>query len=184
LQARPERKATAAKGNALSREIEQAEKQRWPKLDFSSNYGALGQGPDRALSTWQVGGSLSVPIWTGGRIENDIKAARFRRDQWKQEDRQLSQQIEQEITQALIEGRASSEQVQHLEAAAAAARQTLELARLRYEGGLTSNLDVVTAQGELAQSEEESIRARYAGRLAEAKLARARGDVRMFAEGR
>jgi outer membrane protein TolC len=123
-------------------------------------------------------------MWTSGRIENDIKAAHYRRDQWKEEDRQLTQEIVQQITQAIVEGKAATEQVRHLAAATDAARETLELARLRYEGGLTSNLDVVTAQGELAQSEEATIRARYIGWVAEAKFARARGDVRVFAENR
>jgi outer membrane protein TolC len=171
-----------AKGVVTSRDIEQAEKQRWPTLAFVGNYGVLGQGPDHSLSTWQVGASLSVPLWTSGRIENDMKAARYRRDEWKEEDRALTQEIAQEITQAYIEGKAAVEQAQHLLAATDAARETLELARLRYEGGLTSNLDVVTAQGELAQAEEDSIRARYNEWIAEAKLARARGNVRLFAE--
>jgi len=184
LETRPEKRAITEKGMAIDREIDQAEKQRLPKLDFSASYGALGQGPDRALSTWQVGASLTIPLWTSGRIENDIKAARYRRSQWKQEDRQLSQAIQQEITQSIVEGRSAAEQLQHLTAATNAARSTLELARLRYEAGLTGNLDVVTAQGELAQSEEESIRARYSGWLAEAKLARARGDVRQFVVSR
>lgn len=184
IHARPERRAIAAKGLVASREIAQMEKQRWPTLAFVGNYGVLGQGPDRALSTWQVGASLTVPIWTSGRIESDIEAARYRRDQWKEEDRQLTQQIEQEITEAIVEGRAALAQTQHLNTAADAAREALELARLRYEGGLTSNLDVVTAQGELAQSEEAEIRAKYAGWIAEAKLARARGNVRSFVDGR
>jgi outer membrane protein TolC len=184
LDARPERRSIAAKENVISSEIEQAEKQRYPKLDVLTNYGLSGQGPDHSLGTWEVAASLTVPIWTSGRIENDIKVAQYRRDQSKQEDRQLSLAIEQEVTQSILEGKAAADQFQHLSAAADAAREALELARLRYESGLATNLDVVTAQGELAQSEEELIRARYNGLLAEARVARARGNVRLFADAR
>lgn len=183
MEMRPERRFVAAKGSTLKREIEQAEKERWPTVDVFSNYGVLGSGPDRALSTWQVGASVNVPLWTGRRIENDIKAAQLRREQWKQEERQLAQQIEQEITEALLEGKAAEEQLRHQTAAAGAARESLELARLRFEGGYTGSLDVVTAQGDLAQSEEEAIRIRYQEWMAGAKLARARGNVRLFVEG-
>ncbi|MEQ1885819.1 MAG: TolC family protein [Bryobacteraceae bacterium] len=180
---RAERRFVSAKGAMLSREIEQARKERWPTVDAFSNYGVLGAGPDRALSTWQVGASVNLPLWTGRRIENDIKASQARREQWKQEERQVAQQIEQEITEALIEGKAAAEQLQHQTAAAYAARESLELARLRFEGGYTGSLDVATAQGELAQMEEEAIRIRYQEWMAEAKLARARGNVRLFVEG-
>jgi len=139
LESRPERRSTSEKGIVISRENRAGRKQRWPKLDFNANYGALGQGPDRALGTWQAGASLTVPIWTSGRIENDIKAARYRRDQWKQQDRQLTQAIEQEITQAILDGKAAAEQLEHLISATGAARSTLELARLRYEAGKKSS---------------------------------------------
>ncbi len=183
LDARPERKTLAASADVISGEILQAEKQRYPKLDVLANYGISGQGPDHALGTWEVGASLTVPLWTAGKIENDVKVARHHLDREKQEDRRVSLGIAQEVTQAMVEGKAIEEQVRHLAASSAAARETLELARLRYESGLTTNLDVVTAQGELAQSEEELIRARYNGLLAEAHLARARGNVLLFVQG-
>lgn len=184
LDARPERRSSAARSQVIASEMEQADKQRYPKVDLIANYGLSGEGPDHSLGTWLVGASVTVPLWTAGRIENDIKAARYRQDAWKQDDRQLALGIEQEITQALVQGRAVTEQSTHLRAAAIAAKEALELARLRYEAGMATNLDVVTAQGELAQSEEELIRARYNGLVAEAHLARARGNVRLFADGR
>ena len=68
--------------------------------------------------------------------------------------------------------------------AANAAREALDLAKLRFTAGLATQLDVASAQANLAQAEEDEIRSRYDGLVAEARLAQAGGDVRRFAQGR
>lgn len=181
---RPELRALDAKRRALAEEARSAERQRWPKVQVFGDYGVTGQDPANAVSTYTVGASVSIPLWTSGRIENEIKAARLRLDQWAQEKRALDLAISQEVAQALIERDSVLEALAVTARAAAAARETLELARLRYGAGLTTNLDVITAQGNLAQTEEEEIRSRYDGLIASAALARARGDVMAFVRGR
>ena len=61
---------------------------------------------------------------------------------------------------------------------AGAARKVLELARLRFEAGMATAVDTVTAQGALAEAEDGEIRARYEAQMALARLAFARGNVR------
>jgi multidrug efflux system outer membrane protein len=180
LVARPELRALEARRRALTEEARAAERQRWPTIVAFGAYGALGQDPANAVSTYAVGASVSIPLWTSGRIENEIKAAKLRLSQWEQERRALDLVISQEVAQAQIERDSAREALVVTTRAAAAARETLELARLRYGAGLTTNLDVITAQGNLAQTEEEEIRMRYDGLLASASLARARGDVMAF----
>ncbi|MBL0157923.1 MAG: TolC family protein [Bryobacterales bacterium] len=181
---RPEMRALEAKRRALLEEARAAARERWPKVQAFGDYGALGQDPANAVSTYSVGASVSIPLWTNGRIENEIKAAKLRLSQWEQEKRALDLAISQEVAQALIERDSAREAAAVTARAAAAAHETLELARLRYGAGLTTNLDVITAQGNLAQTEEEEIRTRYDGLLASAALARARGDVMAFVKER
>ena len=180
LAARPEMKALASRRKVLEFELQQAARQRWPKFAATADAGAFGASPVDATSTYVVAGTASVPLWTSGRIENEIKAAKLRLEQWEQDHRQLENSIAQEIAEAELERRAAEEAEGTTRRAAAAAREALELARLRYQAGLTTNLDVVTAQGNLAQSEEEEIRTRYDALLARARQAQARGDVRSF----
>jgi outer membrane protein TolC len=184
LQARPEMRALAARRRVLELELQAAERERWPKVSAFGDYGVLGQDPSNALSTFTVGVSATVPVWTGGRIENSIKAARRRMEQWEKEKRALALQVEQELAQAALEREAAQAALAAAARAAAAARKALELARLRQGAGLAANLDVVTAQGEVAQAEESELRTRYEGHVAAARLAAASGDVMAFERGR
>jgi outer membrane protein len=177
LQTRPEMKSLLARRKVLELELQRASRERWPKFNVTADAGAFGSTPADATTTYVVAGTVTIPIYTGGRIENEIKAARLRLDQWEQDRRQLENSIAQEIAQANIERKAAEQAVQSSARAASAAREALELSRLRYRAGLNTNLDVVTAQSNLAQSEEEEIRNRYDALLARARLAQARGDV-------
>jgi len=177
---RPELRALDERRQALRHDVQRAGRERLPKITFVGDFGVYGESPVKNLSTYSIGGTLTIPIWTSGGIENDIKAAKFRLRQWEQEKRDLDNTIQQEITRALVEHGAAENARQAALRAVTAAKEALELARLRYSAGLTTNLDVVTAQNILAQAEEEEIRARYDGLLAHARLARARGDVMSF----
>jgi outer membrane protein len=88
--------------------------------------------------------------------------------------------VRREMEQSIVEREAARESLVAAQAARAAARESLELARLRYEAGLAASLDIVTAQGLLAEAEDFEIRTRYEYLLATARLARARGDVNGF----
>lgn len=182
LAQRPEIRAQESRLRASGFEEEQARRERWPRLGFQGDFGVSGAGPDRSLSTWTVGGSLTIPLWTSGRIESGIQAAKARRAQAEQQVRDARLAAAQEVEQAAIEWTAARRSAVAAGRSRDAARQALELARLRFEAGLTTSLDAVQAQGVLAQAEDQQIRAEYESWLAEARLARARGSVRMFLE--
>jgi len=126
---------------------------------------------------------VSVPLWTSGRIANEIKAAEYRAQRQKQEERQVRLEISRDLEKARIEREAMGRITELTSNAAAAARTSLELALLRYGAGLATQLDVTTAQSELAQAEEDEIRARYDMVLAAARMAGAAGRLREFADG-
>jgi outer membrane protein TolC len=182
LERRPEMRMLAARRAALEQEYEKARRERWPKIAAFADYGALGRDPANAVSTWAIGASASVPLFTSGRIASEVKAARLRLEQWEQERKRVVLAIRQEIESSLVELDAARRARESAARARDAARETLELARLRYGAGLTTNLDVVAAQGSLAEAEEDEIRTRYDEALAAARLARACGDVRLILE--
>jgi outer membrane protein TolC len=177
---RPEIRALEANRRALQQDKVRAQRERWPTVTAFGDFGVLGQDPTQALSTFTVGASLNIPLWTSGRIANQISTARLRIEQADRERRALDLEVSQEEAQARLQREAAREALVHCARATAAARQTLQLARLRFGAGLTTNLDVIAAQGNLAQAEDEEIRTRYDGLLAAARLALARGDVMSF----
>ena len=157
-----------------------AQRERLPKLAFSADYGVLGQGPDRSLSTYTVGGSLTIPLFTGGRIRGNIDAAQARVAQAEAELRKTRLQVSEEVERAALESDAAHETLSAASAATVEARQALELSRLRFRAGIATSVDVATAESALAQSEDFEIRTRYDWYLAEARLARAEGNVYWF----
>jgi outer membrane protein len=184
LERRPEARASALRLSALESDLVFARRERLPKLTAAVDFGITGQHPANGLSTYTVGVQLTIPLWTGGRIEKSIALARNRLRQQEEEGRRLRLVIVQEIAQAGIERDAATWALEAASRASDAARESLELARLRYSAGLATQLDVVTAQANLAQAEEDQIRLRYDSWLAGVRLARASGSVRLFLRNR
>lgn len=171
-------RAAEERVKAADQELARQRRERWPKLTAQGDYGLLGAGPDRALSTYTVAATLTVPLWTSGRLEADQRAASHRANQARQEQKRLELQVTRLAEQAQIQWESQTKAAAAARDSATAARQVLDLARLRYESGLATAVDTVTAQGALAEAEDMEIRARYEASLALARLAFARGNVR------
>lgn len=163
----------------LSRlEVETIRREKLPKLTAFGDWGVAGAGPDRSLSTYAVGAALTVPLWTGRRIEAEMALASVRTDQVTAQVRKLQLEIEQQIRQAQIERDSARAQLGAAERARTAAGQSLELARVRLETGLATTVDVQVAQSSVAAADDTVIRSRFAVALAHTRLAWAAGDVR------
>jgi outer membrane protein TolC len=170
---------------AASEEYARAKRERWPKLTAQADYGVLGAGPDRSTATYLLGATLQIPVWTSGRLEAEIRAAGQRVEQARQEVRARELAAARQAAQAREAFAAQTQAAATAGRAAAAARQVLALSTLRYNAGLATAVDTVTAQGALAEAEETEIRARYQAQVALAQYALASGDVRaVLGEGR
>lgn len=183
VSARPEALAAQSGIRRAELDFERARRQYWPRLNFSSDFGVLGASPAQNVSTYTVGASLTFPIWTSGRLESEKLAAKARVDQARESLRQTKLSIEEDVRRSLIEWQASRNVLQASEKAAAAAKESVELSMLRFESGLSTNIDTNTAQARLAEAEDLAIRSRYDVLRARARNARARGNVLLFFEG-
>lgn len=177
---RSELNALEARRRAAQFDREGAQRERLPKFAFSGDYGVLGQGPERSLSTYTLGGSLTIPLFTGGRIRGNIDAAQSKVAQAEAELRKARLQVSEEVERAALESDASRETLSAASSATEEARKALALSRLRFRAGIATSVDVATAESALAQSEDFEIRTRYDWYLAEARLARAEGNVYWF----
>jgi outer membrane protein TolC len=180
FEVRAELNALEARIRAAQFDREGAQRERLPKLAFSGDYGVVGQGPDHSLSTYTLGGSVTIPLFTGGRIRANIDAAQSKLAQAEAELRKTRLQVSEEVERAAIESDASRETLSAASSATQEARKALELSRLRFRAGISTSVDVATAESALAESEDFEIRTRYDWYLAEARLARAEGNVYWF----
>lgn len=176
-QTRPELLVLEEKANAAKIETEAARRQKYPKVSAFADWGVLGAGPDRAIGTYTVGGSLTVPLWTGRRIESEVAAARVREEQIRVDRNRVRLRITQQTRESEAELAAAREAFVASQRAAEASKQTLDLAALRYQGGLASSVDVQIAQSAFAVSEDQRIRSEYEVLLAEARAAKAAGNI-------
>jgi outer membrane protein, multidrug efflux system len=95
---------------------------------------------------WSIGPSVSVPIFTGGRTEAEVRRAKAAYDESIAAYKQSVLGAFKDVEDALAQSHFLAQQVQAYLDAQTNARRATDLAQLRYRGGTTSNLEVVDAE--------------------------------------
>ncbi|HWX55718.1 MAG TPA: TolC family protein [Verrucomicrobiae bacterium] len=166
---------TAAQAAALSKKA--AGFERLPALSFNGYYGAIGTTLAHSNDTYALTATVSLPLFTGGRIRSDVQesAAQFQRKQSEYLD--LAGRVDYEVRNAFVDLTAAEGAVHVAENNSQLAQKTLEQARDRFVNGVTNNLEVVQAQQELAAANENYISSLFAHNLAKLALLRAMGSA-------
>jgi outer membrane protein TolC len=159
----------------------------FPSLDVNANYGDIGVTPAHSNGTWQVAGSLTIPIFAGGKTHSDVLEAEAQLKQARSQLGDLRGRIDYEIRAALLDLNSAAQQVEVARSSVDLAEQALAQSQDRFTAGVTDNLEVVQAQESVASAHESYIESLYAHNLAKVELARAIGDaedgVRRFLKG-
>jgi len=102
-----------------------------------------------ASRTWNFGVPLSVPLFTAGRIGGEVKAAEAAREQAVFSYQSSIQNAFREVEDALIDRGKSGQRLEALARQLKALRNYSRLARMRYDEGYTSFLEVLDADRSL-----------------------------------
>jgi len=160
---------------------------RLPSLDVNANYGDIGVTPGQSNGTWQVNGSLNIPIFAGGKVHSDVLEADAQLKQARSRLGDLRGRIDYEVRTALLDLNAAAEQVEVARSSVELAEQSFTQSQDRFTAGVTDNLEVVQAQESVASAHDSYIQSLYAHNLAKVELARAIGDaeagVKRFLKG-
>ncbi len=118
----------------------------WQSRDISTLFNAPS-------AFWSLGGDLLQPIFNGGRNRATLAASRAAYDEsvanYRESVLVAFQQVEDGLSGlALLDQAAKTQQ-----AAVADSRRALDIANSRYVGGVTTYLDVITAQSTLLNNE-------------------------------
>jgi multidrug efflux system outer membrane protein len=124
---------------------------------------------------WQLAFGLAQPIFQGGRLAGEIDAAKAREQQALAQYQKSVQEGFREVRQALSAQTRAREIFDAESMRADALRDALRLARVRYENGLVSLLEVIDASRNLLEAELNRADALRAQRVAVADLTRALG---------
>jgi outer membrane protein len=177
LATRPEMQAQASQERIAHLEKKSASEERAPQLDFSGDWLYQGSHFDNGIPayTYQVG--FSIPLFTGGRIHAEIARADLEVKHIDQNRQLLEERIVREVKSAIDELDAARKNVDVANLGLQLANEEVAQAERRFAAGVTTNVEVITAQDELARANNNQIDALYRFNQSRVNLARALGEV-------
>ncbi|HSN70363.1 MAG TPA: TolC family protein, partial [Steroidobacteraceae bacterium] len=120
-------------------------------LGFES--GELSDLTDSGSDFWSVGAGLFAPIFNAGRNRSRVEAEQARAEQALLAYEQTVQRAFQEVEDALVAVRTYRAEHAARQQQVAAARSAARLSRARYDGGVTSYLEVLDIERSLFAAE-------------------------------
>ena len=164
---------------AVHARIANARAAMFPRIALTGYLGSESRALSDLLSgpalIWQLAFGLTQPIFQAGRLKGEIDAIKAREQQALAQYQKVVQEAFREVQQALSAQTRSREISDAETARATALRDTLRLARIRYDNGLSSQLDVIDAERNLLTADLSRVDALRARRVAAADLVRALG---------
>ena len=179
LERRPDIRFAEQQLVAANASIGQAKAAFYPQLTLTGFYGyqsvALSDLFTSPARVWQFGPAVTLPLFTGGRLRGNLKIAQAQFEQALAVYRQDVQNAFREVSDSLIEYQRTREFRARQEERTQANRQAAELATIRYEGGVTSYLEVIYNEQELFGAELNLAQARLSELLSVVSLYRSLG---------
>lgn len=154
--------------------------ERVPSLSLFGSYGYASElfTDGDFQDEWQIGVSLSMPLWEGGRVSANIQRSKALFRAQEAEVANTRNQILEEYFFALRDVENRFDQIALAEKTVLLSEQELELAQTRFLEGVADNRDVVEAQAGLAEAEDNLVEAIFQYQVSRLSLARAKGDIR------
>jgi multidrug efflux system outer membrane protein len=148
LERRPDIQRAEAQLIAANAQIGVARAQFFPQIGLTGVGGtATSQFTNlfsSASSYWLAAANLSQPIFTGGKLKNNLKLAKETNQEMVLTYQQTIAAAFRDVSNALISCQKSKESRIAQEKEVAAARESVLLARIRYNNGRSSYLEVLT----------------------------------------
>jgi outer membrane protein TolC len=148
-----------------------------PTVKVNADYGAIGLAASTALSTFNVTGVVSVPIFEGGRVQARLARAEVDVRNRRSEVENLRSEIYYDVRSAFLDLEATGEELQTATRSRELANQQLTQSRDRFAAGVANNIEVIQAQEAVTLANEQYISALYGYNVSKALLARSLGTA-------
>jgi multidrug efflux system outer membrane protein len=179
LERRPDIRLAEQQLVAANANIGQAKAAFYPELALTGFYGyqsiSLSELFSSGARTWQFGPALTVPLFTGGRLRANLKVTQAQYEAAVSFYQQSVQNAFREVSDGLIAYQRTREFRSRQEERTQANRDATDLANIRYDGGVTSYLEVLYNEQELFTAELNLAQARLNELLSVVQLYRALG---------
>lgn len=150
--------AARLRAEAASSRITVARAGFYPNVNLMGFIGlqslGLGNLTTNGSDIGEAGAAVSLPIFSGGRIEGNYRSARADYDEAVAQYDQTLVRALNEVADVAASQRALATRQAEAHAALAASEEAYSIARRRYEGGLSPYLSVLTAQDALLRNRQ------------------------------
>ncbi|HEX8056499.1 MAG TPA: efflux transporter outer membrane subunit [Novosphingobium sp.] len=150
---RPDVAAARERVEAAASRIKVARADFFPAIRLSALFGFQALGIDSLFENdsayGHVGPAISLPIFHGGAIQGQYRGARGSYDEAVANYDKTVVTAYQEVADAVTSQRSIAQQLADARTALAASQDAFEIARQRYQGGLSNYLDVLEVQDRL-----------------------------------
>lgn len=168
LRERPELVEVRARIDAARASIDLAASGGRPNVVLSANYDVTGAGNLSGL--WSVTLAVTLSLFDGGITRERIREAELRVEQLRVIELQTRQRIELEVRQAWFALEQSAAELVAGQRAVDQAREASRIARVRFDAGVGTSLELTSAQAAAAHTELALAQARFGQNLARAQL--------------
>jgi len=156
-----------------------ARAQLFPQISLTGTGGVESIGLGNLFSwgarAWTYSATATQPLFNAGSLRANVRLSEAQKEQAVLTYQQSIQTAFEQVSNALIANRKLRDYRTHQEALTEATRDSSNLAQVRYKGGVTSYLEVLTNETNYLAAEIALARARLAERLALIQLYNALG---------
>jgi outer membrane protein TolC len=169
----------SAKQEVLAAElsVKAARDERLPQISFDGSYGGGGVNPANYNQVYSVQGTISVPLFTSGRIRSEEHAADASLVQRRAAYRDIQGRAEYDVRVARLDAQSSDSAVKVAAENRTLAEKALTQSKDRFSSGVTNYLEVLEAEEAVVAANENYIASLFSYNVAKIALARAMGSA-------
>lgn len=149
LERRPDIEQAEAQLKAANANVGAARAQFFPQLSLSGEAGAGGENFANLFSAVLGTGSITQPIFEGGKLRGQLELSKAQKEEMILNYQKTILGALRDVSNALIAAQKTRQTRIEEEKLVAAAKDATRLARIRYKGGATSYLEVLTTDSNL-----------------------------------
>ncbi len=157
LERRPDIRQAEQALIAANARIGVAKAQFFPTISLTGLFGWSSSALDNLFTgpakVWSYAGNATAPIFTGGSLLGQLKATEAIQKQSLYNYQNIIQNAFREVDDALIDQKRTREQLEAQKRQVDALKEYARIARLRYENGYTSYIEVLDAERSLFNAE-------------------------------
>jgi outer membrane protein len=176
LQKRPEVLSSRARLDAARLQFKSAEAAYFPYINASAGYdwqnasASSLPAPNWNSPGWNIGASLSLPLYQGGAVHAGVRQADAAQKQAMASLEATALNVTQEVQQDVLLELEARERISATAVLVGQADESLRLSQERYRNGIATSLEITDAEVTLANARTSHVQAQFDYRVAHAKL--------------